>query len=127
MIKEMIICLIIIVSIISIDIFTQNFTEKTVDEVNKMFDSLKVNISSDNKHKMQNDIEDLERKWEEMSKCLAYYIEHDELEKVETAIVLMKSYWQEEDYPSAIARLEEGKFILKHILEKNSFNLKNIL
>ena len=127
MIKEMVICIIIIVSIISLDLFTQNFTEKTVEEVNGMFDSLKENISSDNMNEMQNDIENLERKWEEMSKKLAYYIEHDELEKVETAIVMMKSYWQSEDYPSAIARLEEGKFVLKHIEEKNSFNLKNIL
>ena len=127
MFKEMIICVIIIISIISLDVFTQKLTERTVYEVTLMFDSLKENIYGDDMKKMQQNIKELEEKWENMSKMLAYYIEHDELEKVDTAIVTMKSYWQSKDYPSAIASLEEGKFVLEHIQEKNAFNLKNIL
>lgn len=61
-----------------------------------------------------------------MHKKLAYYIEHDELEKVDTAIVTMKSYIKTNDYSLAIAELEEGKFVLEHIKDKNSFNLQNI-
>ena len=127
MIKEILICLIIIASIIAIDTITQNFTERSVYDVSRLFDSLKENISNNNLTEIQDDIKNIEKKWKEMSKWLAYYIEHDELEKVETAIVLMKSYCESEDYTSAIARLEEGKFVLEHIEEKNSFNLKNIL
>ena len=127
MIKEILICLMIIASIIAIDTFTQNFTEKSVYEVSELFDLLKENISNSNVTEIKSDIQNIKKKWEEMSKWLAYYIEHDELEKVETAIVLMKSYCESEDYSSAIARLDEGKFVLEHIEEKNSFNLKNIL
>ena len=57
---------------------------------------------------------------------LAYYIEHDELEKVDTAIITMKSYIETEDYSSAVAELDEGKFVLEHIQKKNAFNLQNV-
>ena len=57
---------------------------------------------------------------------LAYYIEHDELEKVDTAIINMKSYIETKEYSSAVANLDEGKFILEHIEDKNAFNLVNI-
>ena len=57
---------------------------------------------------------------------MAYYFEHDELEKVHTAIVKMKSYVETGNFSEATAELQEGKFVIEHIQEKNSFNLQNI-
>ena len=67
-----------------------------------------------------------DNKWRDMHKKMAYYIEHDELEKVDTAIVKMKSYIENNEITLSIAELEEAKFVLEHIQEKNSFNLQNI-
>ena len=41
MLKELIICIVIIVSIISLDIYTQNLTENTVNEITESFKSIK--------------------------------------------------------------------------------------
>ena len=126
MLKELIICVIIIIGIVGLELFTQNFTEKTVGEITGIFDKIEENISKRDVEQIKNEIKHINSEWEEKQKKLAYYIEHDELEKVHTAIVTMKSYVETEDFSSAMAELEEGKFVLEHIQEKNSFNLQNI-
>ena len=126
MLKEIIICIIIIVSIFGLEIFTQNFTKKTVEEITNMFSVIDEAISKQNKEQMKKEIEKIYTKWDEKQEQLAYYIEHDELEKVHTSIVTMKSYVESENYSAAMAELAEGKFVLEHIQEKNSFNLRNL-
>lgn len=126
MLKETIICVIIIIGIFGLEYYTQGFTEKTVNEVTEVFDKIEENISKKDIEQIGNEIKNIESKWEEKQKKLAYYIEHDELEKVHTSIVKMKSYVENENFSEAMAELEEGKFVIEHIQEKNSFNLQNI-
>lgn len=126
MLKEIIICVIIVINIIGLEIFIQNFTEKTVMEITEIFVKLEENILKQDIEKINSEVKNISSKWEQRQRQLAYYVEHDELEKVHTAIVAMKSYIKTEDFSSAIAELEEGKFVIEHIQEKNSFNLQNI-
>lgn len=126
MLKEAIICIIIVVGILGLEFYTQNFTSKTVSEITEQFDELKENISNQKIEQANQDIDNIWSKWEQKQKKLAFYIEHDELEKVHTAIVKMKSYITTENFSEALAELEDGKFVIEHIQEKNSFNLQNV-
>lgn len=126
MLKETIICVVIVMGIFGLEYYTQGFTKKTVNEVTEIFDKIEENISKRDIEQIDNEIKNVESKWEEKQKKLAYYIEHDELEKVHTAIVKMKSYVETENFSEAMAELEDGKFVIEHIQEKNSFNLQNI-
>ena len=126
MLKEYLICIVIIISILGLEIYTQNFTSKSVKEITEIFDKIEERISKNEVEEAKNEIKNISSKWEEKQKKLAYYIEHDELEKVHTAIVKLKSYVETENFSEAIAELYEGKFIIEHIQEKNSFNLQNI-
>ena len=65
--------------------------------------------------------------WDEKHDKLAYYIEHDEIEKIDTAFIKVKSFVENDDIPSAVAELETSKFVLEHIEKKYKFNLQNIL
>ena len=126
MIKETVICIIIVIVIIGLELFTQNFTGKTVKEITESFSKIENEIVKQDIEQINIEIDKIGNMWEEKQKKLAYYIEHDELEKVHTAIVTMKSYIKTNDFSSAMAELEEGKFVIEHIQEKNSFNLQNI-
>ena len=126
MVKEAVICVIIVTFIFGLEIFTQNFTKETVSQMTGTLTSLKDAISNEDNEKIKEEIDTLYKNWESKHGKLAYYIEHDELEKVETAIVRMKSYIESEKFEDAIAELEDGKFVLEHIQDKNSFNLENI-
>ena len=126
MFKETVICIIIVVAIVSLDIFTQKYTQSATYEITQIFTDLKGDILKEDKAQIDSKVKNLDEKWGQKHDTLAYYIEHDELEKVDTAIVSMKSYVETEDYPSAVAELDEGKFVLEHIQKKNAFNLENI-
>ena len=126
MYKETIICIFIIILIIILDIFTQNYTKKSSNEIIECLSELKIEIENDNLKKAQEKIEELDKKWDNKHDKLAYYIEHDELEKVNTAIVQVKSFVENDDIPSAVAEIETGKFVLEHIERKYKFNLQNI-
>lgn len=75
---------------------------------------------------MQKEAEAIYKQWEQRHDKLAYFIEHDELEKVETEFVAMKSYIEAKDYEEATSELDKSVFILKHIEDKYDFNLQNI-
>jgi hypothetical protein len=124
--KELIISIIIIVAIFILDIFTQGYTKNSTKEMTDVLVDLKGNILSDDKEKIENLVKELDEKWTDKHDKLAYYIEHDELEKVDTAIIMVKSFLETDDYSSAIAELDEGKFVIEHIEEKNSFNVQNV-
>ena len=126
MLKEAVICVVIIIGIFGLEIYTQNFTSKSVNEITEIFSNIEENIAKQDREQIKKEIESIGNKWEEKQRKLAYYIEHDELEKVHTAIVTMKSYVETENFSAAMAELEEGKFVIEHIHEKNSFNLQNI-
>lgn len=126
MLKETVICIIIVVAIFSLDVITQNYTKQTMEEVIGMLSNVKEDILNTNKEKINNEIDNLNKKWKSVHDKLAYYIEHDELEKVDTAIVKMKSYVETDDYPSAVAEIDGGIFVLEHIQKKYSFNLENV-
>lgn len=126
MLKEMCICIIIVVLIFGLDIFTQNYTKESVNKISEMLANLKEEILKTNKSEITKKVKEIDNNWNKMHDKLAYYIEHDELEKVDTAIVTMKSYIETEDYSSAVAELDEGKFVLEHIQKKTAFNLQNV-
>lgn len=125
MIKETIISIIIIIFIIALDFVTQNYTKDTVEQASAMLSDLKEEIKKEEDN-LANDMEKIYRKWEERRKKLAYFIEHDELEKVETNLTNIRSFIEVGDLDMAISSIDEVEFILEHIKEKNAFDLENI-
>ena len=125
MFKETVISIIIIIFIISLDFITQNYTKETVENTTDMLNELKKQVENDTEE-VSDGLEDVFRKWEERRKILAYFIEHDELEKVETNLTNIKSFINRKEKNLAISGIDEANFILKHIKEKNAFNLENI-
>lgn len=126
MLKEIVLSISIIVIIFALDIFTQGYTKNSTKEMTEMMADLKASILNEDKEKIETSVKEIDERWSNKHDRLAYYIEHDELEKVDTAIVMMKSFLETNDYSSAVAELDEGKFVLEHIKDKNSFNIQNV-
>ena len=128
--KELIICLFIFILIIIGNIVTQNYTEKCVANMNEKLEqlketSMKAKIGEKSEY-IGNEIKEIEDLWNESQEKLAYYIEHDELEKVETQIFAMNGFSEIEKYDEIIPELEKCVFILEHIQDKTKINIKNI-
>ncbi len=126
MYKELIICTVIIIIIVTLDIFLQNSTKNSTTEIEEILSEIKESVENKDTTKQNDKLNLLEQTWEDKHNKLAYYIEHDELEKVDSSIVKVRYFLENGDIPSAIAELETGKFVLKHIEDKYKFNFQNI-
>ena len=129
--KELIICILIIALIIITNVVTQNYRKECVALMNQKLDilkkeSLNENINDENKKNISDTIKDIEDNWNVFQEKLAYYIEHDELEKVETQIWAMKGFSEIGKYDEAVPELDKCVFILEHIQDKTKLNVKNI-
>lgn len=126
--KEIIIVSIIVVLILIGHIATQNYTKNFFDDISMNLEKVEEKIDNDNleKQDLKNELDDIQKKWNKKYDTLAYYIEHDELEKVETQLILINANIKVQDYNKTVEELEKCKFILEHIKDKDSLKLVNI-
>ena len=128
MYKEIIICSIVIIIVVGLNILTENYTKESVALMTGNLEDLKKNMISEEQDEedLNNQIEDIVNNWNERHKKLAYFIEHDELEKVETELVSLKGNIEVKEYEQGIPNLNNCIFILEHIKEKTALQIKNI-
>lgn len=126
MYKEFIIILTVIALIVGLDITTNHYTQNSVAILSEELNDLREDILQENKEIAQKKMEKIKEKWKERYNVLAYYIEHDELEKVETELVLLKGNIEVKQYEQGIPNLSNCIFILEHIKEKMALQIKNI-
>ena len=124
--KEIIIVLLIIVIIFATDIITQNFTKNSISVMNEKLDNIKTYVINNDINNLNLEIQDLNEKWTDINNKMSFYIEHDELEKVNSSLVKFKSYIELEEYSEAVPELEECKYILDHIKEKQRLKIINL-
>ena len=125
--KELIICIAVIVIVIVGDVLTQNYTKQSTKEVNEKLSDLKLELLEEkDKNKISEKISELRENWDKRQEVLAFFIEHDELEKVETQLFVLSGEIEANLYDDAIPEIEKCIFILEHIEDKTAFNIKNI-
>ena len=127
--KETIICIVLVLVIIIGNYVTQNYTKESVKELSSKLDELKegiLNIREGDTKELKEKIEEAKSEWEARHDKLAYYIEHDELEKVENNLTGVISFIEMKEYAEAISELDKGVFVLKHIQDKYAFSLENV-
>lgn len=127
--KEIIISIIIVALIFGLNYVTQKNTDVTVETVTEKLNIVRKSALEEepNKDRVMSNINVAYDRWEELDDIMAYYIEHDELEKVKTALTSAKSYIEVEEYLESIEAIDKCIYILDHIHEKEMFNLDNIL
>ena len=130
MTKELIISIIIVVIMFVGNAVTENFTRESVDETKQSLSALREEIIKNEDEVDVNitkeKIDDIHEQWDSRYEKLAYYIEHDELEKVKTELTGLRGYIEKEEYSEAVPELDKSVYILEHIKDKTALNLKNI-
>ena len=126
--KELSVIIVIIIAVFTANTITQNYTNKAVklltDKLDELVESTKKQ-EIDNSKRMKIAFE-IEKIWEQKKSKLSYFIEHDEVEKVEINIKAILSYLESEDLVMAKTESEQAIFLLEHIKDKYELSLENI-
>lgn len=116
----------VIIIIVILDIVSNNYTVKAMTTISGELEELKSVLYQDNEEKTHNQIKKIEDDWHHYHQVLAYYLEHDELEKVETQLSVLKGKIEQKEYDNCLEEIETMTFILGHIQEKEQFSVQSI-
>ena len=124
--ERILLIIIILVSIILLDLFLYFKTDKLINDTQVYLSKLEEKIDNEKLSNNKNETNELNNKWQKNEKVLSFFIEHDELEKVSSKIVVINENIKNEEYEDALEDIAEAKYILEHIKNKYNLNLKNI-
>lgn len=126
--KELIISIVIVISIFALNYITQTYTDKTVNEVKEHLESIKEELVKEEPdfEKAILKADEAFNKWEELDDKMVLYIEHEEIEKVTTAITSTKSFTEMEDEGQAVDSIDRCIYLLDYIDEREKFTIDNI-
>lgn len=124
--NESLICIVVIILIAILEMVTGNYTKDSVEYLKSDLYQIKQEIETEDKKKISEKVINAKENWKDRANKMAYYVEHDELEKVNVYLVGVESNTENEEYNDAKSELEKCIYILEHIEEKYKFNLKNI-
>lgn len=126
--KELIISIIIVISIFALNFITQSYTDKTVTEVKECLEKVKEELTKEEPdfEKAIISADKAFEKWEELDDKMVLYIEHNEIEKVTTAITSTVSFTKMKDEGQAVDSIDRCKYLLEYIDEREKFTLDNI-
>lgn len=128
MFKESVIIFLILLLVILGNYITQKYTVETVNMVSEDLNQLRNKLENEDEKKenLYDIFNTVNDKWYGRHVVLAYYIEHQELEKVETGLSGVKGYMDVNEYSDAIVEIDRINYMLKHIEHKNAINFENI-
>ncbi|MCR5147331.1 MAG: DUF4363 family protein [Clostridia bacterium] len=126
--KETIICIITVAIIIIGHIILQNYSKEAIGSTNTELNELREIMLKENieKKEVENKIKEIHEKWDKRYTKMAFFIEHNELEKVETELTGLQASIGTEDYSQAQNELARAEYILEHIEQKNKLCWKNL-
>ena len=91
-----------------------------------MYKEIKQQIENKNWDESNKKMEEIEKIWKEKNEIMAYYIEHNELEKVQTEIAKTKADVESKEVSMAIESIGSCNFVLEHIKDKNALKIVNV-
>ena len=128
MYKELIISIVVIACIVVGNIITQNNTIEAVAQVSGQLTLLRQEMEREDvsQEKAKKQMGKIEEIWAEKYRLMAFYTEHNELEKVQTELTKLKADIHMEEYAQGVENLESCIFILEHIKDKSALKIVNI-
>lgn len=124
--KEIIICFIVVALVITLDVISEAHTDFIMDDTKNNLGTLRQDLFLENSENIKNEIKEILDKWNDDKEILSVYIEHNELEKIETCLREINSNVETEEYNIAIQSLDTCVFLMNHIKDKYKLSIKNI-
>jgi predicted PurR-regulated permease PerM len=88
---------------------------------------LEADIEGQNWEAASKKLEAFHSKWDSISNIWSMLIDHYEIDNIELVVSQLTSYVRTKDKNEALSQMSSLRALIKHIPEKESFNLKNIL
>lgn len=124
--KNLVISLIISVIMIFTMSYSIKYLNKVSQELASLNEKIMENINDNNWDKAYENTIELTEKWENYSKKIKLFLNHQEIDSIEVELKKLPQYIKEETKDESLAGTNVLKFFLNHIAELEKVKLENI-
>ena len=124
--KKFIISLIALLAIIVSSSMTVRYIHNSSSKIVESIEYASSLINNGKWIEAKSAIDDINSKWDDTEKSWALLTDHIEIDNIEVSMLKSKEYIRTKNLPLSLSELENLKFMIEHIYEKEKFNLKNI-
>jgi hypothetical protein len=124
--RNIIISIAIFVVMIVALFFCINYLNKVSSKLQKLNDDMEQYITNDNWDKAYKTSMSFVDEWENHSKIIKVFVNHQEIDNVELELWKLPQYIKEKTKDEALASVHVLKFLLSHIPNLEKINLQNI-
>lgn len=119
-----IIALIVVVS----HVLIQDVMDKNSEDLINQLDALKEEIQNteENEEEVKEKANKIYETWKGKSRIWATIIDHQEVEQIEKLLINVKSAIETKETEEAIQKIEESKFYISLVQDKEKLKIKNI-
>lgn len=107
--------------------FSLNYLNKASDYLGKLNDEIEQFITDNNWDKAYKASIEYTEKWKDYSKKLKLFVDHQEMDKIETELWKLPQYIKEKTKEESLACVHVLKFLVDHISEIEKVKIQNIL
>lgn len=125
--KPLIIILSLTILIVVGGCLSLNTLDSESKNLNDSLSKLESDVEGQNWEAASTKLEAFHSKWDSISNIWSMLIDHYEIDNIELAVSQLTSYVRTKDKSEALSQMSSLRALIKHIPEKESFNLKNIL
>lgn len=125
--KPIIYSFIIVAIIISFGIFTVNMLRNEAENLHIFLLEMEKNIYAEEWEKARNLGNMVKQQWDRYKKIWPMLIDHFEIDNVNIILAELEAYILSNDKTESLSRLAALKILIKHIPERESFIIQNIL
>lgn len=118
---------VIIALILSSSIFTNRLLSNHAQSLEEKIIKVETNTREQKWEAAQTELTAIEKEWPKVENTWTVLLDHSEIDNIDESLSKVSEYVKAKSTPLALAELATLKRYVKHIPEKESFNLKNIL
>jgi predicted PurR-regulated permease PerM len=124
--KSISISIIIFAAMILCIVFSTNYLNKITNNLQTLNDNLEEYVSKEQWEKAYNTSLEYTHKWENHSKIVKLFVNHQEIDNIEMELWKLPQYVKEKSKDESLASIHVLKFLLNHITNLEKINTQNI-
>lgn len=128
--KTLIFAISILIIIIILDIIFENYSKNAIEKINSNIDKIgkffEIEGENYDKEKLENFSEKARDEWRKREDILSCFIEHDEVEKINTKLDVLYTQVKNEVWMDAKSTVSEVKRLVKYLEGKYELSIQNI-
>lgn len=124
--KNLVITLVTLIIMIVTMSFSIKYLNNVSDELVSINDEIQENITDDNWDKAYKNTMELTEKWNNYSKKIKIFVNHQEIDSIEIELQKLPQYIKEQTKDESLATTYVLNFLLEHIAKLEKLKLENI-